>query len=222
MIQRMKRGENLLSAITLVLSLTGFLVEPTLLIAGDSTRFWLPDQLGGLTIRVYGFPGLSPWVLKGAETEAARMLQSAAIQLNWMDCTSLAVSASCLSPRQSTDLTIRFLSKALPRATVSTLGTAASSGDAAVAFIFYDRVMAMRTHTRLLPAILGRVMAHEITHLLLPQEDHSEIGLMRAQWAADDLRLTSSACLGLSMKSVQLMQREVLRRVVATHGGLEK
>lgn len=216
MILRMTcRRRILVPALTLAFSLAGSVSKSTPRIDRDGTGFSPADQgTVVLRVRVYSFTGLSPWMLRGAETEALRMLRPVAIQLNWIDCTSRVASASCLRSPQSTDLVVRFLANALPQATPSALGIAGSSGDVAVAFIFYDRVVAMRTHTRLLPVMLGRVMAHEITHLLLPEEDHSDVGLMRGQWAADDMRITSSACFGLPLRSVELMQREVLRRAL--------
>jgi hypothetical protein len=102
----------------------------------------------------------------------------------------------------------------LPQASARALGISGSSAEYATAFIFCDRILALRTHTHLLPAMLGRVLAHEIRHLLLPQANHTGFGLMRSQWNADDLLFTSVACLGLSGRSVQLMHREVLRRMV--------
>ena len=60
----------------------------------------------------------------------------------------------------------------------------------------------------------GRVMAHEITHLLLGTQGHSDLGLMRGHWNTDDLRIASSACLGLPMRSVEVIQKEALRRVL--------
>jgi hypothetical protein len=57
-------------------------------------------------------------------------------------------------------------------------------------------------------------MAHEITHLLLGSQDHSELGLMRGQWSADDLRTVSSAWLGLPVRSSQFMQKEAFQRVL--------
>ena len=116
---------------------------------------------------------------------------------------------------------LRFLPKALPQASTSALGMAASSPGYAAAFIFYDRILAFRTHTRLVPAMLGRVLAHEITHILLPQEHHAAFGLMRGQWTADDLHITSTACLGLSARSLQFMHREVLRRINLPQGALQ-
>lgn len=169
-----------------------------------------------------GFPRLSASVLHGAESEAARMLRPAQIELQWIDCNSRTVPASRWSPPLPTDLIVRFLPKALPQATARAVGVAESSADYAAAFIFYDRVLALRTHTRPLPTMLGRVLAHEIAHLLLPGENHSTFGLMRGEWSIDDLHITSSACLGLSARSVQFMHREVLRRMSTAPGGMGK
>jgi hypothetical protein len=145
------------------------------------------------------------------------MLRPVNIELTWVDCGSRVPAASCVSPQGSVDLIVRFVAKALPVASDHALGITGSSGDGVVAFIFYDRVAALRTHTRTLPAMLGRVMAHEITHLLLPRQGHSGMGLMRGEWAADDLQIASTRCLGLSTKSVQFMQKEALRRMLNAH-----
>jgi hypothetical protein len=167
-----------------------------------------------LKIRVYGFPGLSGGIPPEAYTEAERLLRPAAIRLKWVDCTSPVLSVECTSLPLPTDLTVRVVATALPPATPWALGLAAWSGDLAAAFIFYDRVVALRTNSRFVPSILGRVMAHEITHLLLGSQSHSEIGLMKGQWSADDLRTVNSAWLGLPIRSVEFMQKEARRRVL--------
>jgi len=203
--------------------LAGFPSGSTALTASSATEASLGNQsTPELKIRVYGFPGLSAWVLRGGYSEAAEMLRAVSIELKWIDCASLVLSTSCTSPELPTDLTVRILDKALPKASARALGFATLSSDNAAAFIFYDRVVAQRTHTRLLPTILGRVMAHEITHLLLPQRDHSDLGLMRGEWTADDLRITSSACLGLPIRSVEFMQKEAFRRVLSAQGLMVK
>ncbi|HEY7303102.1 MAG TPA: hypothetical protein VH601_03235 [Bryobacteraceae bacterium] len=175
------------------------------------------DSVPELTVRVYSFPALSAWALQGAETEAARMLHPVDIELIWVTCTSRSPSPSCDSSRTSADLIVRIVAKALPQAGEHALGIAGSSDDYGIAFIFYDRVASLRTHTRLLPVMLGRVMAHEIAHLLLPEQSHAGAGLMRGQWAADDLQMTSMNNLGLSAESVQFMQKEALRRILSAH-----
>src|SRR4051812_11575667 len=113
-----------------------------------------------LRVFVYSFPGLSPGVLQGAEGEAARVLRPVPIQWSWIDCTGRVMPDLCQSPQLSTDLVIRLTRKALPQVSARTLGIAGSSAECATAFLFYDRVLALRTQTRFLPAMLGRVLAH--------------------------------------------------------------
>ena len=140
--------------------------------------------------------------------------QAGTISRNRVSLLERRVSSRCTPALVGAGLIVRFIPKALPQASSSALGIAGSTGDSPVAFVFCDRVAALRSHTRLFPVMLGRVMAHELTHLLLPEQAHSETGLMRGEWVADDLRITSSAYLGLPAHSVLLMQREVVRRAM--------
>ena len=115
--------------------------------------------------------------------------------------------------RSFTDLIIRFLPNALPQARPSALGIATSSANSGTAFLFYDRILALQSPRRMLFTVLGRVLAHEITHLLLPMQGHSDYGLMRGHWSTSDLDFTSTACLGLAGRSAQLIHEEALRRM---------
>jgi hypothetical protein len=216
MIHGMTCRENIiLRAVTSTLWVAGLLCVPVRLSAGiDPDPSVSDESVPSLTIRVFGFAGLNAWVLEGAEAEAGRMLRGVSIHLSWLDCTPRVIPASCLSPQLATDLIVRFIPKALPQASKAALGIAAASGDYGTAFVFYDRVLALRTHTRVLPDMLGRVIAHEITHLLLPDEGHSDLGLMRGLWAAGDLQITSSACLGLSPVSIHFMKKAALQRML--------
>ena len=68
----------------------------------------------------------------------------------------------------------------------SVMGVALSAATEArgrIAYIFYDRIqhVAISHHTRLVPG-LGHVMAHEIGHLLIGVDSHSDEGLMRPHW----------------------------------------
>jgi hypothetical protein len=164
-----------------------------------------------LIVRMYSFPGISTWLIGAAESEASRVLQGANVELTWVDCATVGLSDFCAGPQLPTELVVRIIPKALPQASKTALGMATSSEPSAAAFIFFDRVVAVRTHARLLPTILGRVVAHEIVHLLWPKEGHSELGLMRGQWSADDLAMTNSGCLKLPTRSMRSMQTEALR-----------
>ena len=147
------------------------------------------DSVLRLTVRVYAFPGLSPKLLTSTEAEAARLLRQMHLHLVWVNCT-----LDCAEPEAPDELSVRVVERPIPEATASALGMAAWSGhEGGGAFVFYDRALSLRTHSKLLGEILGRIMAHEIMHLLRPEEPHSDVGLMRSQWAADDLRFDSQA-----------------------------
>lgn len=85
----------------------------------------------------------------------------------------------------------------------------------ASAFIFYDRVVALQTSTSLLQTMLGRVVAHEMIHLLLPGQEHYHSGLMRGDWNQDDLRFTSRRIEILSSDLLPLLQKRASTRVPA-------
>jgi len=182
---------------------TASLLNP--LIAAPPAR----DDVPRLTVRVYGFPGLSRWVLAAAEAEAARLLRNVPVELDWLNC---ADPRACSGHEAPGDLTVRVVEKAPPGATGSAMGMAAWSGNQGGAFIFHNRALAFRTHSKLLHHILGRVMAHEIMHLLLPEDPHSDLGLMRGQWTADDLRFDSSACSEPTVRSMREVQNSAFRR----------
>lgn len=203
------------SALALVLSLACLLSEsPCLIARTNATSSPSSRSDPEVVVRLYGSPAVSDWALRSAETEAASLLRSASINLFWADCTAYVPSESCHLPTSSTDLIIRFLAKSLPRVSTSALGIAGSSDGSSVAFVFCDRIFAMRSHTKVVPLILGQVIAHEIVHLLLPEEQHSPRGLMRGQWAAQDLSFSNSMSLGLPAGSVLLLQEEARRRAL--------
>lgn len=56
------------------------------------------------------------------------------------------------------------------------------------AFVAYGRIVALARTSEMSPAILlGRVMAHEIAHLLLPLTGHADRGLLSAHWMPGEL-----------------------------------
>jgi hypothetical protein len=158
---------------------------------------------------VYSFHGLPPWVLDGTKAEAGRIFRQVKIQVNWLDGNSEKNSASRTLAATSGELVVRLVPHALPPASTTALAMAFPSAESAgTAFVFYDRVVAMQTSGSLLQTMLGRVVAHEITHLLLPRQEHSACGLMRGDWRQDDLRFTS--------RTVEILPSDL---VALLHGG---
>jgi hypothetical protein len=54
--------------------------------------------------------------------------------------------------------------------------------------VFYDRVLGLNADWNVSPAeILGTVIAHELGHLLLGSNSHSDAGIMKARWEGGEL-----------------------------------
>jgi hypothetical protein len=70
---------------------------------------------------------------------------------------------------------------------------------APVVCLYYERLSALRAELRITPAeILGCVIAHEIGHLELGADSHSQTFLMRAQWDSKSLSDASKGQLRFS------------------------
>jgi hypothetical protein len=205
-----------------ILCLAALPIRVQSFVAGRPTT----SQDGGdspqLTIRVYRIAALSSWVLVSAEAEAVRMLRNTNLRLTWINCPSPANPVSCSIPERPTDLILRVLETALPQATGNALGMTTSSPVGSCAMLFYDRILAYHAHRTLPYQILGRAIAHEIVHLLLPNSSHDAMGLMREKWFTEDLQFGNQSCIGLPTRSVELIRKEALRRMHAAKTLLER
>jgi len=63
-----------------------------------------------------------------------------------------------------------------------------------VANVYADRTREL-ADGREFEVILGRVIAHELGHLLLGKNAHSAAGIMHARWRAQDLGLSRQAAM---------------------------
>jgi hypothetical protein len=145
---------------------------------------------------------------------AAALIDDAGIAADWLDCSPGSQVPSCGAVRGPRDLVVRIAPRSVGPMhptpdSVSTRQTSASPDvpdpdlqlgfatfDSAtrrgvLATIFHDRVLAVAQRAALdYRVLLGRAMAHEIGHLLLPASGHSSAGLMRGVWT--DAELTSN------------------------------
>src|SRR5262245_31651693 len=89
-----------------------------------------------------------------------------------------------------------------------------------------DRVSAITGHQRLMSReigrALGRVLAHEIGHVLLAQRAHQPQGLMRASYVADDLAALRRDSFTLSTNEIERLRArcEALRDSIDAQSGL--
>ena len=111
------------------------------------------------------------------------MMNDAGVAVGWPRC-------PCLSPVGSGELAIRIAAassaSAPARLGFSFVDVGRKAGT--LATVYADRVPAMAAIAGVDPGeLLGRVIAHEIAHLLIGTHDHSPRGLMRGDWRAREL-----------------------------------
>jgi hypothetical protein len=103
----------------------------------------------------------------------------------WRDC-----STGCADPVQDRELIVRIV-RAPAGTAIGSLGCAVidlRTGVGTLATIYGDRVGLLAARTGVVEStLLGRVIAHEIGHLLGTSQ-HAAAGLMRAQWTDRELQ----------------------------------
>jgi len=117
-----------------------------------------------------------------AEARARRIFEAIGVSIRWVNDDSKCRTCD----RQDVfDIDVRVLST---DATDSFLANTSVSRDAlgmaivstTRVYIFGGRIRDVARSQRNVPVLFGRVLAHEIGHLILPDAGHSETGIMRA------------------------------------------
>jgi hypothetical protein len=136
-----------------------------------------------LVVRVYDAYGVPGDHLARARATTEGIMKGAGVAVTWPQC-------PCLSPVSSGELVVRITGAP---ATIMPGSLGFSFVDVAhkagtLATVFADRVQALATMAEVDDGeLLGRVIAHELAHLLLGTHDHEPVGLMRGQWRASEL-----------------------------------
>jgi hypothetical protein len=167
-----------------------------------------------ITVAVIDFATVAPPTRVRGEEEAGRLLKVAGISSIWIDIAS--DEESDLPPGA---IILRMLAEAGTGHDPKALGVALALGPGAIyATIFFDRVCARAADPELseaganLAVLLGHVIAHEIGHLLLGSNSHSQSGLMSASWDVSDMRALARGRLSFGSAESEKMRNEVARR----------
>ncbi len=181
-------------------------VSFALLTARAATAAGTPER-ATIVLHVDDFANLRSSDLKGAEAVARRIFAAAGIRTVW-------VHGRDKGPRIGGALHVKVLvlSREMAEQKISADGVGpAVLGQAAKvcgrAYIFSHRIDALaKRNQRYVGDLLGRVIAHEVGHLLLPENGHSAIGVMTAA-----LNLNRSAFVAFTPE-----QRATIRQVIAS------
>jgi hypothetical protein len=173
-----------------------------------------------MTLRVYDYIPGNRAALLDAESEAGEILAKAGVGTRWVDCpTSHAVIEDfpdCQVAQGANDLVVSILPAAMAdqlQHSEDALGNAdENAAGSRRAGIFYDRVRETAGgDTAAFSTLLGRVIAHELGHLLLGENAHSRTGIMQAAWSSRELGLTA----GAEMEFTAQQSRRIEARLAA-------
>jgi hypothetical protein len=168
-----------------------------------------------VTIAVHNNAGVGANTLAQAERTARSIFKEAAVNVHWVNCdlppVAVDIAASCRITEfpKHLQLTIARRSKNLTDSVfgVSYLG---EDGSGCYSSVFFEP--AEELHARLyvnLGTLLGHVVAHELGHLLLGTNAHSDTGIMRPHWNERDLANAAKGELVFTRAQSQTMREKV-------------
>ena len=108
--------------------------------------------------------------LARARTEVERIFDIAGVQVGWVEADA---------PGGIAILLLRVTGDSRQDSAGCVLGLALRSRSSA--YVFINRIIGVaRSRPIDVPVVLGRIIAHELGHVLLPPGQHSSVGIMRA------------------------------------------
>jgi len=166
-----------------------------------------------LTVRLYNTSGTPADELAAARSVADAILRDSGLTPIFRPCGQLAGGTdSCDEPLKPSEVVVRIIDAPAFNATLhaDVFGITyivRETNRGWLATVFADRTGAAAERVGVdRGTLLGRVMAHEIGHLLLGIDYHSPVGVMRAEWPDDSLNRDADDW-RFSMLEAERMQR---------------
>jgi hypothetical protein len=211
-----RRKRRLLSGLSygVLVSLIGIIgfALPETVFAGDV------ELSPTITVLVVNYSKASPTTLARAEREAGRIFRKAGLRVVWIECPRGPSTArspeACGKEPAATDIWLRILAAAV--GDYSKDNVFGFTVRPTLASVYYeDAVRLASTGNRDFEAstILGCGMAHEIGHLLLDSNGHSDDGIMQPHWDPEQIRLLLTGALLFAPEQSRLMRAEARRRM---------
>src|SRR5215510_15128778 len=143
-----------------------------------------------ITVRVWDRVQIDAGTLDRAKQVAASVFQPVGLEIRWVDCLTgpTPENQRCISPAGPNDFSVRIFwrpaksRQQLRRHTAGVAVPSQANGGSGFIQIFFDRLQEISRDNRgaaPLELLLGITIAHEIGHLLLPDDGHSISGIMQ-------------------------------------------
>lgn len=178
------------------------------------------DASPTITVQIYNYSLASPTMLVGAEREAGRILRMAGLRAVWLECPvgrfTSGPQGHCEKAPEATDLKLRVLGAPPPLTNKfqdTVFGFAVHPVLASVYYEYAARRAKSDDADFEAPIILGCAIAHELGHLLLGTNSHSDAGIMRPRWESNQFRQLMMGNLLFTTEQSKLMQEQARTRV---------
>jgi hypothetical protein len=162
-----------------------------------------------LTVRVYQKAGLPPALEQRALTEAETVLRAGLVDVRWHDCAGPKPTSACSVPPGPSEVLLVVRAGLPCQDTAATLGKAVivPRGRGVLATVDVSCVSWLATAARTdVAVLLGRVVAHELGHLMMRTSTHTRRGLMRAYWTPQEVRRNQAADWAFTAEDVGAMR----------------
>ena len=178
---------------------------PEAVLAGESN----PSPT--ITVQIYNYSQASPAILGGAEQEAGRILGKAGLRAVWLECpigpSTPGSQTPCQKAPEATDLMLRVLASPIQNKFQDTVfGFTVHPVLASVYYEYAARRAKADDAEFEAPIILGCAIAHELGHLLLGTNSHSDWGIMQPRWKTNQFRQLEMGTLLFTTEQTQLMR----------------
>ena len=147
------------------------------IVAGPRSSAGTPVDRLELVVRIDDHAGVPSAVMSRAQAEAEVIFDAAGVRIEWERRDAKAGSGRPAGIRLR--LLVVKVESTAGRPEDPVVGLAARP--AGRAFVFFDRLLDVAASKPIdTGVVLGRIMAHELGHLLLPPGPHAHVGLMRS------------------------------------------
>ena len=170
-------------------------------------------------IRILDYARIANDVIAQAQQQVTDIYEIIGVQMRWQVTVCPPVPSSSVADTLAapSDFVLIVPSPKMSRrlnVAPNVLGMAIvpPQGGGQIAYVLFDRVTRVARAARSdVTDVLGRVMAHEIGHLMLPDGSHSGSGLMRADWNIRELRRPLHPGFKFTIPEVESIRRRVRR-----------
>ena len=185
-------------------------------------------RIPALRIHLYDLASVPDRTLQRALAEATRLFAGAGIEIAWQpgkadapEAHMLDLSAAPTAGTEQADerafLVVRIVGDFAP-ARPGMLGLSLPNARTGThVTVIYRRIENLALFVSTAPeAILGHALAHEIGHVLLRSDKHSQTGIMKAVWGNTDYARLAAGSLYFAPREAPVMRKEASRRTILT------